>query len=239
MRGFLYICQDKPVTSTSSLSLVWFDLQYRQDDYYQHQRSRESKMSIISFCETSSQVQTPRNLKRKFDFFEDTTENHGIPCHCPKRPRPEPVPQPRPRPRPQQQLHSPDIKKLFKNNLNVPSTVNDIDSSIADMEEDSLSPSFSDFDDTSQPYSTELATANFWDGLSKVWLTTRALEEFSRRTIHVQMPDPVNENLNEIVPVESIDSKALKRYARQGGPDLRDLRRVSVINRANCASDYI
>lgn len=58
------------------------------------------------------------------------------------------------------------------------------------MKGDSLSPSLLDFDDKSQPYSSELATANFW------WLTTRAF--------HVGMPDSVNEISNEVIPVKSV-----------------------------------
>ncbi|SPO03045.1 uncharacterized protein DNG_05726 [Cephalotrichum gorgonifer] len=54
----------------------------------------------------------------------------------------------------------------------------------------------------------------FWNGLSTVWLTARALREFNRRSR--QKPQPKN-----IAPVHTKD---LERYARGGGPDLRHIR---------------
>lgn len=59
---------------------------------------------------------------------------------------------------------------------------------------------------------------SFWDDLSKVWLTTRALRELDRRNKH-----------RPATPEASgrFATKDLARFARQGGPDLRRLRGVS------------
>lgn len=69
----------------------------------------------------------------------------------------------------------------------------------------------------------------YWDSLSKVWLTRRALAEIDRR------------NRQKASPVESVRTyglnlgndpgqlKHLKRFARYGGPDIRELRGVSPI----------
>ncbi|KAI3317910.1 hypothetical protein HD806DRAFT_550099 [Xylariaceae sp. AK1471] len=56
----------------------------------------------------------------------------------------------------------------------------------------------------------------FWDNLSKVWLTPRALRELDRRN-HIRPrlePSPPGE----------VSSKHLARFARHGGPDLGHLR---------------
>jgi hypothetical protein len=62
----------------------------------------------------------------------------------------------------------------------------------------------------------------FWDNLSQVPLCRRALREFDRRTLRPAAPKP---------PVRSVLEedlvKQLKRFARRGGPALRDLRGVS------------
>ncbi|KPM35098.1 hypothetical protein AK830_g11473 [Neonectria ditissima] len=55
----------------------------------------------------------------------------------------------------------------------------------------------------------------FWDNLSKVWLTPRALRELDRR--NNKRPSPV------FTPPE-VCSADLARFARRGGPDLRHLR---------------
>ena len=59
----------------------------------------------------------------------------------------------------------------------------------------------------------------FWDTLSKVWLTPRALRELDRRN-----------NLQPLAPEPSAPASAfsmdLGRFARRGGPDLRHLRGV-------------
>jgi hypothetical protein len=60
----------------------------------------------------------------------------------------------------------------------------------------------------------------FWDNLSRVPLCRRALREFDRRTVR-----PVTPKL----PVPSVVKGDLKRFARHGGPDLRDIRGVSPV----------
>ncbi|KAI0426085.1 hypothetical protein F5Y09DRAFT_76522 [Xylaria sp. FL1042] len=56
----------------------------------------------------------------------------------------------------------------------------------------------------------------FWDNLSKVWLTPRALRELDRRNSIRPATEPTTS--------EDIHSKDLARFARHGGPDLRHLR---------------
>ncbi len=70
---------------------------------------------------------------------------------------------------------------------------------------------------------TRLHSAAFYDSLSKVWLTRRALKELDRRKIKVNslqrpasMPSQVTRKALE----------EIQRFARDGGPDLRDLRGV-------------
>ncbi|KAK4449822.1 hypothetical protein QBC34DRAFT_83452 [Podospora aff. communis PSN243] len=55
----------------------------------------------------------------------------------------------------------------------------------------------------------------FWDNLSKVWLTPRALREIDRRNDALPPPKP---------PAPAVYTKDLARFARRGGPDLRHLR---------------
>ncbi|KAK0655285.1 hypothetical protein B0T16DRAFT_450998 [Cercophora newfieldiana] len=55
----------------------------------------------------------------------------------------------------------------------------------------------------------------FWDNLSKVWLTPRALRELDRRNDARPAPKP---------PSPAVYTTDLARFARRGGPDLRHLR---------------
>ncbi|KAK5651101.1 hypothetical protein OQA88_13283 [Cercophora sp. LCS_1] len=55
----------------------------------------------------------------------------------------------------------------------------------------------------------------FWDNLSKVWLTPRALRELDRRNDARPVPNP---------PAPAVYTTDLGRFARRGGPDLRHLR---------------
>ncbi|XP_044722090.1 uncharacterized protein HRG_05005 [Hirsutella rhossiliensis] len=58
---------------------------------------------------------------------------------------------------------------------------------------------------------------SFWDDLSKVWLTPRALRELDRRSKAPRQPT---------LPIAPVDGD-LARFARRGGPDLRHLRGFS------------
>ncbi|CAJ2508667.1 Uu.00g136930.m01.CDS01 [Anthostomella pinea] len=55
----------------------------------------------------------------------------------------------------------------------------------------------------------------FWDNLSKVWLTPRALRELDRRN---------DIRPRDRTPTEEVLSSGIARFARRGGPDLRHLR---------------
>lgn len=59
----------------------------------------------------------------------------------------------------------------------------------------------------------------FWDNLSRVWLTQRALRELNRRNNACPLREITKPN---------ICSKSLARFARHGGPDLCHLRGVSL-----------
>lgn len=61
----------------------------------------------------------------------------------------------------------------------------------------------------------------FWDNLSRLWLTPRALREFDRRARQRdshQQRNPGN--------LKSVGAPSLKRFARHGGPDLSHIRAV-------------
>ncbi len=83
-----------------------------------------------------------------------------------------------------------------------------------------------------RPSQQETNTA-YWDSLSKLWLTRRALNELNRR--NRQKASPVRTTAARRADVggetDSLKnlSKHLKRFARHGGPDLRDLRGVSLV----------
>ena len=64
----------------------------------------------------------------------------------------------------------------------------------------------------------------FWDNLSRLWLTPRTLREFDRRTVWPTAPIPPYRTGKE-----DIDLAQLKRFARHGGPSLRNLIAVSSI----------
>ncbi|MCJ1423861.1 hypothetical protein MMC29_001746 [Sticta canariensis] len=76
--------------------------------------------------------------------------------------------------------------------------------------------------------SRQEANTTYWDSLSKLWLTRRALKELNRR--NRQTVSPVRSGIirrpdrsGEPAALENCSSQ-VKRFARQGGPDLRDLR---------------
>ncbi|KAL8837493.1 MAG: hypothetical protein Q9176_005681 [Flavoplaca citrina] len=60
---------------------------------------------------------------------------------------------------------------------------------------------------------------SFWDNLSQLWLTTRSLREFDRRTVWPSTPKQPH-----LTGAAQIDSNQLVQFAQEGGPDLRDLR---------------
>ncbi|MCJ1270937.1 hypothetical protein MMC22_010835 [Lobaria immixta] len=64
--------------------------------------------------------------------------------------------------------------------------------------------------------------SRFWDNLSRLWLTPRALREFDRRTVRSAAPAPP-----EWTGKEKFDLAQLKRFARHGGPSLCNLRGYS------------
>ena len=70
-----------------------------------------------------------------------------------------------------------------------------------------------------------LHSAAFYDSLSKVPLTRRSLKELDRRTSRVNGPQrPIPPPRQRVNQEDSL--KRLRRFARHGGPDLRDLRAV-------------
>ena len=72
--------------------------------------------------------------------------------------------------------------------------------------------------------SQQETNAAYWDSLSKRWLTRRALNEVDRR--NGQRVSPVERNGDKPRQLRSL-SKKLKFFAKDGGPDLCDLRGVS------------
>jgi hypothetical protein len=84
--------------------------------------------------------------------------------------------------------------------------------------------------------------ASFWDNLSTIWLTKRALRELNRRNTEVaavpsRTPHRRRACQCKIALYNSTDYlrackprilKNIKLFARQGGPDLSDLRNVCI-----------
>lgn len=68
----------------------------------------------------------------------------------------------------------------------------------------------------------------FYDNLSKVWLTPRALRELNRRNEGLYLPTrTVDQIYIEDLPLAARKGGSdLARFARTGGPDLRDLHGV-------------
>lgn len=62
----------------------------------------------------------------------------------------------------------------------------------------------------------------FWDNLSRLWLTPRALRELDRRTVRPAPPARPDQT-----DLQDIDPEELRRFAKHGGPALGDLRGVS------------
>lgn len=78
--------------------------------------------------------------------------------------------------------------------------------------------------------SIKLHSAEFYDSLSKVWLTRRALKELDRRTNQVSRPQRPVSAPPHVYRVDN--SKQVQRFARRGGPELRDLRGVRPVSKA-------
>ncbi|MCJ1468645.1 hypothetical protein MMC07_007274, partial [Pseudocyphellaria aurata] len=75
--------------------------------------------------------------------------------------------------------------------------------------------------------SQDAANAVYWDSLSKIYLTRPALKEFDcriRKTIGISRPIPTRPDLSEASTALKHFSRQTKRFARQGGPELSDLR---------------
>ena len=62
----------------------------------------------------------------------------------------------------------------------------------------------------------------FWDNLSRLWLTPRALREFDRRASQIHTP-----RRRDPTALQPVCTTSLKRFARHGGPNLSDIRAVS------------
>lgn len=71
---------------------------------------------------------------------------------------------------------------------------------------------------TTEPRRASNFSPAFWDHLSKVWLTPRALRELDRRNSTQRPPTTPT--------APDVASTDLARFARHGGPDLRHLRGV-------------
>jgi hypothetical protein len=84
----------------------------------------------------------------------------------------------------------------------------------------------------------------FWDSLSKIWLTERALKELDRRNAATADEPPCFERENkkrltrgrlaewkrtQLTPVPAFGS-SIRRFARHGGPDLLDLRGAGILH---------
>ncbi|KAL8784705.1 MAG: hypothetical protein Q9213_003801 [Squamulea squamosa] len=67
---------------------------------------------------------------------------------------------------------------------------------------------------------------SFWDNLSRLWLTVRALREFDRRT---DWPAPCLQP--DFTGAQQVDPVQIKLFAAEGGPRLEDLRSVSLMHR--------
>src|SRR5438105_4817025 len=78
-----------------------------------------------------------------------------------------------------------------------------------------------------QKPSIKLHSAEFYDSLSKVWLTRRALKELNRRTNQVNRPKRPASTTQRVT---RNTSNKIRTFAKDGGPDLRDIRGV----RPNC-----
>lgn len=79
--------------------------------------------------------------------------------------------------------------------------------------------------ETAMPNERDNYPPEFWDDLSRVWLTPRALRECDRRnrTPSASFTAP---QVHSTAP--KVHSAELAQFAKHGGPDLRDIRGVSL-----------
>lgn len=75
-----------------------------------------------------------------------------------------------------------------------------------------------------QPTRPKPTPAEFWDNLSEVPLCKRALRELDRRSVQRIVSKPLAQPIQTRQRTEEI-----KRFARCGGPDIRDLRGVRFV----------
>lgn len=76
--------------------------------------------------------------------------------------------------------------------------------------------------------SQQKAITAFWDSLSKVSLTRHALKEHNRRNrLAANSVTPTPERRPD--SSKGVGADCIKRFARHGGPDLSDLRGVSIV----------
>jgi hypothetical protein len=110
------------------------------------------------------------------------------------------------------------------------------------------------------------SSSDFWDDLSKIWLTKYALRELDRRNAKLPQQSLHQQRLHRPVTrkflaelkkphkstqsasnfLRSCTAKTLKDiwvFARHGGPDLSDLRGVSILGHLTCCAradkDYL
>ncbi len=72
--------------------------------------------------------------------------------------------------------------------------------------------------------------SEFYDDLSALWLTVRALREFDRRNENISLQERTADRIctDDLTLATMKPSPDLARFARTGGPDLNDLRGVCI-----------
>ena len=107
---------------------------------------------------------------------------------------------------------------------------------VYEVDDDSLISTKRPRTDHTRRQARHAARDRYWNTLSKVWLTPRALREFDRRNAAQSSERTSNlktrPNTRSLVDVSSLSEtllKELKRFARRGGPELADIRGVGYI----------
>lgn len=83
--------------------------------------------------------------------------------------------------------------------------------------------------------SSDLHSSAFYDSLSKVPLTRRALKELNQRTSEVTSHQRPIYSPRRVYREESL--KELQKFARHGGPELCDIRTVRL--RSHCVRPFL